>query len=84
MAVGSSAAAETADRVLVITRVFDAPRSFVFQAWTEPELHAISSPPTALDFPRRTPLRPRLQLQLNEALVPLAKVQPSCAAFDNV
>ncbi len=26
-----------ADRELVITRVFDAPRSLVFKAWTEPE-----------------------------------------------
>jgi uncharacterized protein YndB with AHSA1/START domain len=30
-------ATETSDRVLVITRVFDAPRSLVFKAWTEPE-----------------------------------------------
>jgi uncharacterized protein YndB with AHSA1/START domain len=28
---------EPADRVLVITRVFDAPRSLVFKAWTESE-----------------------------------------------
>ena len=28
---------EPADRVLVITRVFDAPRELVFKAWTEPE-----------------------------------------------
>ena len=27
---------EPADRVLVITRVFDAPRELVFKAWTEP------------------------------------------------
>ena len=27
--------AESADRVLVITRIFDAPRSLVFKAWTE-------------------------------------------------
>lgn len=29
--------AEAAQRELVITRVFDAPRSLVFKAWTEPE-----------------------------------------------
>lgn len=28
---------ETAQRELVITRVFDAPRDLVFKAWTEPE-----------------------------------------------
>jgi uncharacterized protein YndB with AHSA1/START domain len=28
---------EPAERVLVIERVFDAPRSLVFKAWTEPE-----------------------------------------------
>jgi uncharacterized protein YndB with AHSA1/START domain len=28
---------EPADRVLVITRVFDAPRELVFKAWTQPE-----------------------------------------------
>jgi len=28
---------EPADRVLKITRTFDAPRSLVFKAWTEPE-----------------------------------------------
>ena len=37
MAARSNVAAETADQVLVISRVFDAPRSLVFQAWTEPE-----------------------------------------------
>jgi len=30
-------AEEPAERVLVITRLFDAPRSRVFKAWTEPE-----------------------------------------------
>jgi uncharacterized protein YndB with AHSA1/START domain len=29
--------AEAAERVLVITRVFDAPRDLVFQAWADPE-----------------------------------------------
>ncbi|MGO9607663.1 MAG: SRPBCC domain-containing protein [Candidatus Binataceae bacterium] len=28
---------EPADRVVVITRVFDAPRSLVFKAWTQPD-----------------------------------------------
>jgi uncharacterized protein YndB with AHSA1/START domain len=37
MAASSSAATEAAERVLVITRVFDAPRSLVFKAWTEPK-----------------------------------------------
>ena len=30
-------AAESAERELLITRVFDAPRHLVFKAWTEPE-----------------------------------------------
>jgi uncharacterized protein YndB with AHSA1/START domain len=30
-----------AERVLVITRVFDAPRELVFEAWTDPK-HAIN------------------------------------------
>jgi uncharacterized protein YndB with AHSA1/START domain len=33
----SSAAANTADRELVFTRVFNAPRELVFEAWTDPE-----------------------------------------------
>ena len=32
-----SNAVESAERVLVLTRLFDAPRSLVFKAWTEPE-----------------------------------------------
>ena len=36
MAAGSTVT-EPADRVLVITRVFDAPRELVFKAWTDPE-----------------------------------------------
>ena len=36
MAATSSTAPEAADRVLVITRIFDAPRRLVFKAWTEP------------------------------------------------
>jgi uncharacterized protein YndB with AHSA1/START domain len=37
MAARDSAAAEPAERALVLTRVFNAPRSLVFKAWTEPE-----------------------------------------------
>ena len=35
MAAGLSTATAPSDRVLVITRVFDAPRSMVFKAWTD-------------------------------------------------
>lgn len=34
---GSSPAVGRAERELIITRVFDAPRELVFKAWTEPE-----------------------------------------------
>ncbi len=37
MAARSNAATESAERELVITRSFDAPRSLVFKAWTDPE-----------------------------------------------
>ncbi len=37
MAGKSSPGAEPAERTLVITRVFDAPRNVVFQAWTKKE-----------------------------------------------
>ena len=37
MAATSSAVTESSDRELVITRIFDAPRSLVFKAWTEPQ-----------------------------------------------
>jgi uncharacterized protein YndB with AHSA1/START domain len=37
MAAKNSPATEPAEPVLVITRVFDAPPSVVFKAWTEPE-----------------------------------------------
>jgi len=42
MPAGRSAAAETEqlDRVLVITRIFDAPRELVFEAWADPEHRA--------------------------------------------
>src|SRR5579864_3645921 len=33
----ASMASETADRELVVTRVFDAPRELVFEAWTDPQ-----------------------------------------------
>ena len=37
MGAQSSTSAESSDRVLVIERTFDAPRSLVFKAWTDPE-----------------------------------------------
>jgi uncharacterized protein YndB with AHSA1/START domain len=37
MAATTSAALQTAERELVITRVLDAPRSLVFKLWTRPE-----------------------------------------------
>jgi len=37
MAAKNDITTESAERVLVITRFFDAPRTLVFQAWTEPE-----------------------------------------------
>jgi uncharacterized protein YndB with AHSA1/START domain len=37
MAAGSNAATELNERVLVITRVFDASRELVFKAWTDPK-----------------------------------------------
>lgn len=37
MAATSNLVTEPADRVLVITRVFDAPRELVFKAWTDPQ-----------------------------------------------
>jgi uncharacterized protein YndB with AHSA1/START domain len=37
MSAGDRVATESADRVLVMTRIFNAPRSLVFKAWTDPE-----------------------------------------------
>ena len=37
MGAAANLVTEPADRVLVITREFDAPRSLVFKAWTDPE-----------------------------------------------
>src|SRR5260370_28209535 len=37
MDAGTSIDAEERERELVITRIFDAPRHLVFQAWTEPD-----------------------------------------------
>jgi uncharacterized protein YndB with AHSA1/START domain len=37
MVVDSNVINEVDERVLVITRIFDAPRELVFKAWTEPE-----------------------------------------------
>lgn len=37
MAISGSPVTQPAERVLAITRIFDAPRTLVFKAWTEPE-----------------------------------------------
>jgi uncharacterized protein YndB with AHSA1/START domain len=37
MTASTTAASELTDRVLVIERIFDAPRSLVFRAWIEPQ-----------------------------------------------
>jgi uncharacterized protein YndB with AHSA1/START domain len=37
MAAGSNLAMGPEERVLIITRIFDAPRELVWKAWTEPE-----------------------------------------------
>ena len=37
MGTTASVATGTSERELILTRVFDAPRSLVFKAWTEPE-----------------------------------------------
>jgi uncharacterized protein YndB with AHSA1/START domain len=37
MAAASNLAMEPEDRVLIITRIFDAPRELVWKAWTEPD-----------------------------------------------
>src|SRR5271154_7265018 len=37
MDAGTSVAVDAADRELVVTRILDAPRRLVFQAWTEPD-----------------------------------------------
>src|SRR5579863_9076918 len=37
MGAKSNATSDTAPRELVITRIFDAPRSLVFRAWTHPD-----------------------------------------------
>ncbi|TMB96601.1 MAG: ATPase [Chloroflexi bacterium] len=37
MAAGDAEATMTSDREITVTRVFDAPRELVFEAWTDPE-----------------------------------------------
>jgi uncharacterized protein YndB with AHSA1/START domain len=37
MAAGDAEATLTSDREIVVTRVIDAPREMVFEAWTDPE-----------------------------------------------
>ena len=55
-------AASTAEREIVITRVFDAPRHLVFDAWTDPTYVGSWYGPTGFyDFqptPRNRPVRP--------------------------
>jgi uncharacterized protein YndB with AHSA1/START domain len=51
---GNSAAAELTERALVITRVFDAPRSLVFKVWAEPEHLAHWWGPTDFTLPACT------------------------------
>src|SRR3982074_2584510 len=53
---GTSAAKYTADLEIVLTRVFDAPRELVFQAWIEPKrmaewwgAHRFTNPAWELD-----------------------------------
>src|SRR5688572_10610097 len=42
----------TADRQILITRIFDAPREQVFKAWTDPDALAAWYGPEHLDTPR--------------------------------
>jgi uncharacterized protein YndB with AHSA1/START domain len=42
----------TADREVLLTRVFDAPRAEVFRAWTDPDQVAAWFGPDAFDTPR--------------------------------
>jgi uncharacterized protein YndB with AHSA1/START domain len=55
--IGQRPEASTSDQVIVITRVFDAPREAVFKAWTEPERlqqwwgpHGFTTPFCAVDL----------------------------------
>jgi len=57
MATKSSSEKETADRTLVITRIFDAPRALVWKAWTDPKQvmrwwgpKIFTSPSCTIDF----------------------------------
>jgi uncharacterized protein YndB with AHSA1/START domain len=47
-----STPAATADREILITRIFDAPRELVFRAWTDPEQVAAWYGPEQFDTPR--------------------------------
>jgi uncharacterized protein YndB with AHSA1/START domain len=51
MAAGSEPAAASADRELVLTRVFEAPRRLVFEAWTTPEHLAAWWGPSGFTLP---------------------------------
>jgi uncharacterized protein YndB with AHSA1/START domain len=43
---------QTAERQITITRVFDAPRELVFEAWTDPDQVAKWFGPAGFDIPR--------------------------------
>jgi len=49
-----STPAETAEREITITRVFDAPRELVFKAWTDPEHVARWFGPAGFETPRES------------------------------
>jgi len=51
MTKGSSPADAPADRTLVVTRVFDAPRDLVYKAWTDPKQVAQWFPPKEFTAP---------------------------------
>ncbi len=55
MAASTSPTATTAERTLVIERVFDAPRALVFKAWTEPERLVRWWGPQGFTMPSRMP-----------------------------
>src|SRR5216684_4399219 len=59
----SDAATESAERELVITRIFDAPRSLVWRAWAEPERMACWAGPKGFTMTSlRNGLPPRRRL----------------------
>jgi hypothetical protein len=57
LSAGSSATTESAERVLVIERIFNAPPSLVFKAWTDPKASTVS--PNIWQGPDRISASPR-------------------------